>query len=337
MWRVATPDTLLGRTIAPMKGVALDADGALPVGDNWVYELKWDGMRVIVFLTTDDDGEPSVRLQSSNGRDVTVSFPELQSLAELAENFDGLVLDGEIVAFNAEGQPSFNALQQRMHVSDPGDAARRAAHTPVMFVAFDLLHLNGHDTMALPLANRRTLLEQIVEPGDQWRICEQHRDDPHALLDVVIAADLEGIMAKRLDSVWTPGRRSPSWIKIKPRKRQEFVVGGWISGRGTRAGGLGSLLLGYYDGDELLFAGGAGSGLTDATINEWERVLTVQEMCPFNERPPVVLEGRKLYWCVPDQVAEIAFSEWADGHQVRHPVVLGRRTDKAPTDVVREA
>ena len=112
--------------------------------------------------TTDDDGEPHVRLQSSNGRDVTVSFPELQSLSELAENFDGLVLDGEIVAFNAEGQPSFNALQQRIHVSDPADAARRAAHTPVMFVAFDLLHLNGHDTMALPLANRRTLLEQIV-------------------------------------------------------------------------------------------------------------------------------------------------------------------------------
>ena len=317
-----------------MKGVPLGNDG-VPTGDNWVYELKWDGMRVIVFF--EPDAADQVRLQSSNGRDVTVSFPELQSLAALGENLDGLVLDGEIVAFGPEGQPSFNALQQRMHVSDPADAARRAAHTPVMFVAFDLLHLNGHDTMALPLENRRTLLEQIVEPGDHWRICEQHTDDPQALLDVVIAAELEGIVAKRKDSVWSPGRRSPTWIKIKPRKRQEFVVGGWISGRGNRAGGLGSILLGYYEGDDLLFAGSAGSGLTDATLGEWERTLTVQESCPFQERPSVILDGRQIHWCAPEHVVEIAFSEWAEGHQVRHPVVLGRRTDKAPTDVVREA
>ena len=321
-----------------MKGVPL-GDAGVPSGDQWVYELKWDGMRVIVFIEpgSDEDGAPTVRLQSSNGRDVTVSFPELQSLSTLGDDFDGLVLDGEIVAFDDAGQPSFNALQQRMHVSDAADAARRAAHTPVMFVAFDLLHLDGHDTMALPLENRRSLLERIVEPGDHWRICEQHAEDPQALLDVVIAADLEGIMAKRLDSTWVTGRRSPSWIKIKPRKRQEFVVGGWLSGRGNRAGGLGSILLGYYDGDDLLFAGRAGSGLTDATLNEWEDALTVQDVCPFNERPQFSLEGRKLHWCVPDQVAEIAFSDWVEGHQVRHPVVLGRRTDKSPTDVVREA
>lgn len=330
-----TDSPLAGRVIAPMKGIAAKTD-EIPVGDHWSYELKWDGMRIIAFIEGD-----TIRLQSSNGRDVTVSFPELAALRELGDELDSLVLDGEVIAF-ADGRPSFNALQQRMHVTDPADAARRAAHTPVIFVAFDLLHLNGHDTMALPLTNRRTLLEQIVEPGPHWRISEQHADDPQALLDVVLDADLEGIMAKRSDSLYAAGKRSPSWVKIKPRKRQEFVVGGWLSGRGTRAGGLGSLLLGYYDEADngemtLRFAGGAGSGLTDATLTEWEHTLTLQEICPFDETPSVTLDGRKLHWCVPDQIAEIAFSEWAAGQQLRHPVVLGRRTDKSPTDVRRES
>lgn len=315
-----------------MKGIA----GELPEGDDWVYELKWDGMRIIAHITRTADETPAVKLQSSNGRDVTVSFPELHALGELGEGYQRLVLDGEVVAFSPDGKPSFNALQQRMHVTDAFDAERRALHTPTVFVVFDLLRIDDNETTSLPLTQRRHLLEQIVESGDHWRICEQHSDGAGELLDAVIAADLEGIMAKRASAKYQPGKRSPAWVKIKPRKRQEFVVGGWLSGRGSRAGGLGSLLVGYYDGDNLLFAGRAGSGLNDSSIADWQARLTVTDTCPFAELPSVTLEGRTLHWCNPDQVAEIAFNDWADGHQLRHPVVLGRRTDKDPTEVIRE-
>lgn len=318
-----------------MKG---KADDTAPRGDQWVYELKWDGMRALAFITADDDGLPKVRLQSSNGRDITRSFPDLSSLGEVGTHFNGVVLDGEIVAFDG-ARPSFNTLQSRMHVSDPAEAARRARITPVVFVAFDLLHLDGHDTMAMPLANRRALLEQLSNEDPCWTICEQHDDNVDALLDVVRDSELEGVVAKKRNSVYQAGRRSPDWIKIKPRLRQEFVVGGWLGGRGSRSGGLGSLLVGYYENDQLLYAGSAGSGLTNATQDEWREVLIVQPDCPFVEVPTFPRDklSQGLHWCEPTQVVEIAFHEWGDGgHLLRHPVVLGRRSDKDPAEVFRE-
>lgn len=320
------------RIIVPMKGKA----DSLPRGDQWVYELKWDGMRVVAFITRGAAGSDNqVRLQSSNGRDITNSFPELQALGGLADLFDGLVLDGEIVAF-ADGKPNFNTLQSRMHVTDPIDAARRSATTPVLFVAFDLLHLDGHDTLGLPLENRRALLEQISDDDPCWTICEQHTDNVDGLLQAVIDSGIEGIMAKTKHSLYHPGRRSPDWIKIKPRLRQEFVVGGWLDGRGNRSGGLGSLLVGYYDDDRLRYAGRAGSGLTEATQREWQELLIESAICPFDEAPTFPRD-KVVHWCEPSEVVEIAFGEWAgDGHNLRHPVVLGRRSDKLPADVGRE-
>jgi len=321
------PADLSNRIIEPMKGKA----DTLPRGDNWVYELKWDGMRAVAFITKDSAGNPHLRLQSTNGRDVTHSFPDLLPLAEVGAHFDGLVLDGE--------KPSFNTLQTRMHVADPADAARRAKITPVLFVAFDLLHLDGHDTMSLPLASRRSLLEQLSDEDPCWTICDQHADNVDALLDVVIESDLEGLMAKSVNSVYQPGRRSPDWVKIKPRFRQEFVVGGWLGGRGHRSGGLGSILVGYYEDGDLHYAGRAGSGLSDTTQREWKELLVPQATCPFIEAPTFPREklNQGLHWCEPTQVAEIAFHEWGtDGHHLRHPVVLGRRTDKDPRDVIRE-
>ena len=152
-----------------------------PRGEQWVYELKWDGMRVVLFIAAG-----KVRAQSSNLRDVSASYPELASLGTLNEDFESVVLDGEIVAFD-DGRPSFNALQSRMHVADPSEASRRSASTPVLFVAFDLLHLNGHDTTSLPLHNRRSLLQQINDENPAWTISEQyHDDDLDSLLDVVV-------------------------------------------------------------------------------------------------------------------------------------------------------
>ena len=315
-----------------MKGKA----DSLPRGERWVYELKWDGMRLVVFITRSDDGPNQVRLQSSNGRDVTTSFPEMQALSGLADHFDGIVLDGEIVAFDGD-KPSFNTLQTRMHVSDPNDAARRAALTPTLFVAFDLLHLDGHDTMDLSLANRRALLEQIGDDDPSWTICEQHTDNIDGLVDAVTQSGLEGIVAKNIGSSYQPGRRSPDWVKFKPRQRQEFVVGGWLGGQGSRSLGLGSILVGYYDGERLLYAGRAGSGLTDTTQKEWQAKLVESASCPFAETPTFPRD-KTVHWCEPNEVAEIAFGEWgAHGRHLRHPVVLGRRTDKDPRAVVRES
>lgn len=317
-----------------MKGKA----DSLPRGDTWVYEIKWDGMRALAFITTAADGSPSVRLQSSNGRDVTHSFPDLLPLADVGAHFDGLVLDGEIVAFSGD-KPSFNTLQSRMHVADPADAARRAKTTPVLFVAFDLLHLDGHDTMALPLSDRRALLEQLSDDDPCWTICDQHHENVDALLDVVVDSELEGLMAKNVTSVYQAGRRSPDWIKVKPRFRQEFVVGGWLGGRGSRSGGLGSLLVGYYEDGLLHYAGRAGSGLTNTTQRDWSELLIVQSNCPFVEAPAFPRDKMRqgLHWCEPTEVVEIAFHEWGnDGHHLRHPVVLGRRSDKDPADVRRE-
>jgi len=325
-------DDFQTRTIVPMKGKA----DTLPQSDAWVYELKWDGMRAAIFIGRNADGEPSVRVQSSNGRDVTHSFPDLEPLAELGQHFDALVLDGEIVAF-AGSKPSFNRLQSRMHVADRAEAVRRSAITPVVFVAFDLLHLNGHDTMGLPFENRRRLLEQIDDELPCWTVCEQHTDNVQGLLEAVTESGLEGIMAKRKNSIYQPGRRSPDWIKIKPRLRQEFVVGGWLGGQGSRTGGLGSLLVGYYDGNALHYAGRAGSGLTDATQTEWQSLLVDTAICPF-EAAPTFPRDKVVHWCEPLHVAEIAFAEWGgDGKHLRHPVVLGRRTDKDPTAVIRES
>lgn len=315
-----------------MKGKA----DTLPRGEDWVYELKWDGMRVLAFVGVDDLATTSVRLQSSNGRDITASFPELQALSCLGDHLDGLILDGEIVAFSG-ATPSFHALQTRMHVSDPAEATRRSAATPVVFVAFDLLHLNGHDTMALPLHNRRRLLEQLTNDDPCWTICEQHQDNVDGLVNAVVAANLEGIMAKRVNSRYEPGRRSHDWIKFKPRLRQEFVIGGWIEGQGSRSSGIGSLLVGYYDREQFHYAGRAGSGLTVDTQREWQQLLQDSPRCPFAQ-VPTLGRDKVVHWVEPTEIVEVAFAEWGvDGSHLRHPVVLGRRTDKDPRSVGRES
>ncbi len=312
-----------------MKAVA--ADNA-PDGDVWVHELKWDGMRAIMHLRSG-----LTRVQSGNGRDVSVSFPEIAPIAQLARELDGLVLDGELVAFR-EGLPSFGALQQRMHVANEQEAQRRARVTPVMFVAFDVLHVGGDDTMRLPLKDRHRLLNQIVEPGPSWRVSDQHGGDEgaQALLDVVNANSLEGIVSKRSDAAYVPGKRSASWVKVKPRQREEFVVGGWISGQGNRANEIGSLLLGWYDSDSTLrYAGRAGSGLDATSLADWRATLKAASTSPFADTVDVPRD-RTVHWVQPDHVAEIAYGEWPAGGHLRHPAVLGRRADKAAADVRRE-
>ena len=303
-----------------------------PVGDDWVYELKWDGMRVIASI--DDAG---VRLRSSNGNNATNSFPELDGLVELLDGFDSLVLDGEVIAMGDDGVPSFVRLQQRMHVKDRADSLKRAKDVPISYAIFDVLFVNGNETLRLPFADRRSLLERIVEPGSHWLLTDVHEGDPGPLLDSVMARGLEGLVAKRSTSPYVEGKRSPTWVKIKPRLRQEFVVGGWTGGKDGNAGSLGSLLLGVMVDGELIHCGSVGSGLTNDLRREWLARLigSGRSTQPFANEVRSS-SGRELFWCDPTAVVEVAFHEWGNDGHLRHPVYLGRRDDKSPDEVTRE-
>jgi bifunctional non-homologous end joining protein LigD len=309
------------------------ASGDLPKGSDWVYELKWDGMRLLAFCDRGD-----LLLQSTNLLDVTPRFPELRELGRSMPTSE-VILDGEVVAFGADGRPSFSRLQHRMHVSGEAEARRRVDTVPVLYLVFDLLHLDGHDLFDMPWCDRRALLEQLVEPGPTWRVPEVHEDGP-ALLAAATANRLEGVMAKRRDSRYEPGRRSPAWRKVKVRREQEFVVGGWLPGEGGRAGSLGSLLVGFHDGPgapELRYAGRVGSGLTGSEIARLHALFDERETadCPFTPAPPPVVR-RVAHWVRPDIVAQVAFGEWTDDDKLRHPSYLGTRDDVDAGDVVRE-
>jgi bifunctional non-homologous end joining protein LigD len=313
----------------PMKATA----GELPIGDAWRYEVKWDGMRAVVEVR---DGR--IRLQTVNGKDATASFPELEGLGA-ALGVGSAVLDGEIVAFDEAGRPSFGRLQQRMHVGDRRAAAARAEVVPTMLLLFDLLALDGNAVVDLPWAQRRQLLEELVAPGPHWQVPAVH-EDGQALLDAATANDLEGIIAKRVDSTYRPGTRTREWVKVKVRRRQEFVVGGWAPGKGNRSGRIGGLLVGYHDqpgGEALRYAGRVGSGLTQvelATLEALFAELVVPE-CPFTPPPPRA-HAQGATWLRPELVVEVEYAEWTSEGRLRHPTYAGRRIDKDAADVTAD-
>ncbi|MPY96047.1 MAG: hypothetical protein GEV08_24205 [Acidimicrobiia bacterium] len=307
--------------------------GPLPSGNGrWAYEVKWDGMRIVAFVAADG----TVRLQSTNLRDVTGSFPELRGLAA-ATGGRAAVLDGELVAFDADGRPSFSQMQHRMHVVAPADVAARAAQVPVTYQVFDLLAFDGHDATPLPWRDRRRLLDEVVEPGPSWAVPTVHDDGP-ALLGAAGELGLEGVVAKRRDSPYEAGRRSRAWVKVKVRREQELVVGGWAEGEGRRSGTVGSLLLGYNEGTTLRYAGRVGTGFSDHELDRLSHKLAPlgRADCPFDPPPPT-LHRRRAHWVEPELVAQVAYGEWTPDSLLRHPVYLGERTDKAAAEVTREA
>jgi bifunctional non-homologous end joining protein LigD len=305
--------------------------GPLPTGDGWIYEVKWDGMRVIAEV-----GPDGVRAWSSRGLDATASFPELAALASLAPV--EAVLDGEVVALDAEGRPSFGRLQHRMHVSSAAEAVRRSAEVPVAYVVFDLLAINGHDLTGRPWHERRRLLDQLADDLPPGLDVATVYDDGEGLLEAARARGLEGVVAKRRDAPYLPGGRVRTWVKVKVRLHDEMVVGGWSGGIGNREGRLGSLLFGYHDGPggSLRYAGRAGSGFTWAELARVEARLAplATDTCPF-EPPPPPLHRRGAHWVRPEMVVEIEYGEWTSEGRLRHPVYLGERTDQDPQDVVR--
>ncbi|MBN2622727.1 MAG: non-homologous end-joining DNA ligase [Acidimicrobiales bacterium] len=315
--------------LAPMKATS----GPLPTGDAWAYEIKWDGMRVLADVRPD-----GVRAWSSNGRDAGAAFPELHALSGALAPLE-VLLDGEVVAFDDAGRPSFGRLQQRMHVASAAEAVRRSAETPVAYVVFDLLRLGGHDLTGRPWHERRRLLDRIADDLPPGVDVATVYDDGAGLLAAADEQGLEGVIAKRTDSTYVPGSRTRQWVKVKVRRHDELVVGGWSGGAGNREGRLGSLLVGFHaaPGDGVLrYAGRVGSGFTGAELDRMARRLAplATTTCPFDPPPPP-LHRKGAHWVAPDVVVEIAYGEWTSEGRLRHPVYLGERPDVGAGDVVR--
>ena len=313
-----------------MKAVA----GTLPPDDDasWAYEIKWDGMRVLAFV----DADAAVELRTSNDKDATVRFPELHGLGQDLGGHSA-VLDGEVVAFDDRNRPSFGRLQQRMHLTRATEIAEVAARVPIAYVVFDLLRFDEQDVFPLPYLDRRRLLVDVLPSGGCWQVPPHQIGDGSVLLDAARTSGLEGVMAKRVESVYLPGKRSPAWRKVKARARQEFVIGGWQPGEGGRAGHIGSLLIGVHEGDRLAYCGRVGTGFTVRELDRLQRLLEplATPTCPFDPAPPRLI-ARTARWVRPQLVAEVEFGEWTEDDVLRHPAYLGLRDDKNPNDVVRE-
>ena len=308
--------------------------GELPTGNGWAAEVKFDGMRIMAAV-----GDPAhpLRLDTTRGHDAAPRFPELDGLpAALVPH--QVVLDGEVVAFDAAGRPNFGLLQRRMHLTRSSEIARVAAEVPVRYMVFDIVWLDGHDLTELTYLQRRKLLADLVEPGEGWLVPAHHVDGAVELIEAARAQRLEGIVAKRVDSRYVPGSRSPAWRKIKVRPRQEFVIGGWQDGEGNRSGQLGSILVGVHDRDQLRFAGKVGTGFKDQELTRLGGLLAqlATDVCPFVPAPPSSV-SRLAHWVRPELVAEVTFGEWTSEGILRHASYIATREDKDPGDVVRES
>ena len=319
------PPPVLAPMLAGGNGMPADPEG-------WVFEPKWDGVRAIVTVH-----EGAVTVANRRGGDVTAAYPELAGLGRhgpLAGR--SAVLDGEVVAFDEAGRPSFQRLQRRMHVRNPG--SRLMADVPVAFVAFDLLWIDGELVIGEPHSGRRGRLEGLGLSGPAWHTSPLLPGAPgDELLEACRQVGLEGYMAKRTDRPYLPGHRSPWWSKVKCVRRREFVVGGWSPGKGGRGGSIGSLALGCYESEggdaRLLYVGQAGSGLSDDLIRILREAFNRIERAssPFDD--PV---DAGLRFVDPLVVAEVSYTQVTESGTLRQPAIKGLRTDVDPRAVVAD-
>jgi bifunctional non-homologous end joining protein LigD len=318
----------------PLVRPMLASPGALPPPEQeqrWAFEMKWDGIRAVVYLDRGD-----LRVLTRNDREVAATYPELAGLAHQLRD-RRMIVDGEVVAFDEAGRPSFGELQARMHVRAPGRAL--LDRVPVSLLVFDLLHVDGTSLVGAPYDERRAALESLDLAGDRWAVPPAFDGQGAEALAASQAQGLEGVLAKRHDSVYLPGRRSPHWIKVKHVRMQEVVVGGWSPGAGRRQGGIGSLLLGVPDQDgRLVYAGHVGTGFSDRVLADLGTRLRAAERStsPFADEVPRA-HAKDAHWVTPRLVGEVTFSEWTRDGRMRHPSWRGLRPDKDPQDVRRES
>jgi len=316
---VAAP---LPKSIEPMLASLVDQP---PPGDDWVYEVKWDGVRAICFI---EDGK--LRIFSRTGKRCDAQYPELSVLPHYVQAGTA-VLDGEIAVLDENGRSSFSLIQPRIGVGDPNSVAHLSRSTPVTLFLFDLLYLDGFDLRGVALEERRRLLEEVVRPADHVRISGQFETDGKVMLEAARERGLEGILAKRRGSKYE-GRRSHSWLKLKVTSQQEFVIVGFTQGERSY---FGALVLGLYESGKLVHAGQVGTGFNDKSLKDifgrLEPLITTKS--PLDGRAKV---PREVTWVKPELVAQIKFLEFTPDGLLRAPVFLGLRPDKDPRECVRE-
>ncbi|MCW3010394.1 MAG: ligD [Solirubrobacterales bacterium] len=333
MGEPADPDMeAMPEWVAPMLAKA----GELPpdADDGWAYEIKWDGIRAVAV------SEPgTLKLFTRNQNEVSARYPELRPFNR-ALSHHRAILDGEVVAFGPDGTPSFSALQARMHLTSDSAARRLAKASPVSYVVFDLLWLDGHDLTRLPYAERRARLRELLEDASRWTVPDHVVGHGSQVLAAAQAQGLEGVMAKRLDAPYTPGGRTDAWRKVKLVQRQELVVCGWLPMRShppRRRDRIGALVVGVNGDDGLRYAGRVGTGFTQAELDRLAGLLGPLEQpgapftAPGGPKPP-----REAVWVAPRYLAEVEFTEWTPDGQLRHPSYKGLRDDKPAWAVVRE-
>ena len=325
---------------------------SMPAGDGWAHEIKWDGIRALTYVSSD-----GLRISARRGADHTPRYPEFAAITEALAGREA-ILDGEIVALDEAGRASFQKLQQRMGLSNEATIRRRAIETPATYVAFDLLWLDGRSLLAEPYEARRELLAGLEFEGPNWQAPRHHLGDGAALWGLVQERRLEGIVAKRLGSPYRPGQRSREWVKVRNRRGQELVIGGWMPGEGSRGGRVGSLLVGHWDAtpeeaehlgrpQRLVYAGGVGTGYTQEMLKRLTELLEPlrRDDSPFElgEDPRVKYaqrardRGAGPVWVAPELVCEVEFTEWTNEGTLRQSAFKGLRDDKDPREVVRES
>jgi bifunctional non-homologous end joining protein LigD len=313
----------------------------VPEGPQWRYEFKWDGVRALMSVRPDTaDGSGAVTLNARSGTDITVTYPEIADLGAtlLDELGTSVRLDGEIVAFDAAGRPSFEALQGRMAVNSLRRARGLASQIPVAYMIFDVLVLDDQVTMALPYDERRRLLESLpLQPPPSLRAPDVTGAQ---VLAIAREQGLEGIVAKLGDRPYEPGRRSPSWTKFPLKQRQDVVIAGWEEGQHGRAGQLGALLVGVHDGDgRLVYAGQVGTGFSNKALADMKQRLAelATDEPAFADLAAVPKrEVRGAHWVRPTLVASVEFRNWTAEGRLRAPSYKGLRPDIAPEAVVRD-
>jgi bifunctional non-homologous end joining protein LigD len=310
--------------IEPMMSTLVDKP---PRGDDWLFEVKWDGVRAIAFIDREE-----IRLQSRSGIRCERQYPELavihhQLAAERA------ILDGEIAVLDAKGVSQFHLIQPRISNSDPNSIAHLVRSTPVVYFVFDLLYLDGYDLRNVALAKRRELLAEVVTPGGALRISEAFPGAGTELLDAARETGLEGIIAKHASSCYE-SKRSRDWLKIKIVGEQEFAIGGFTEPQGDRDY-FGALVLGLYDEGKLRWVGNVGTGFDHKLLSDLHARLQplITEKCPFAERPK---PDRGMTWVRPELVCQVKYANWTQDQRLRAPVFLGLRNDVSPQQAVRE-
>ncbi|HLG74272.1 MAG TPA: non-homologous end-joining DNA ligase [Chloroflexota bacterium] len=320
------PEAPMPRSIEPMMASLAEEPFSNP---KWLFEVKWDGIRAITFVTKD-----GVRLMSRRGNDCTAQYPELAHIRHELHATD-CILDGEIVAYDDTGIPNFHLLQQRMNLQRASDIERAQRQIPVGMQVFDLLYLDGRDLRKLPLVQRKALLQRILEPKGFLFYSEHVDGEGEAFYKAIVAKGLEGMVAKEKDCPYATGKRSKTWLKVKATKEMDCVIGGWTEGEGSRKA-LGSVVLGLYQPDgKLCFVCNAGSGFDQRTLERTLDLLRPIEIPkhPFARKPE---PPERYHWVEPRYVCRIKYSNFTPEGFVRHPVFQGLREDKPPEDCLLE-